>query len=85
MNNYILKKYVSNLTKDKLHTLATNYNIKLNNNEIDKVYTYIKTNYIDYFNNTLSKEKILNDLKQILTSINYQKITNLYLIYKDKI
>ena len=85
MNNYILKKYVSNLTKDKLHTLATNYNIKLNNNEIDQVYTYIKINYIDYLNNTLSKEKILNDLKLILTPINYQKITNLYLIYKDKI
>ena len=85
MNNYILKKYVSNLTKDKLHTLATNYNIKLNNNEIDQVYKYIKINYIDYLNNTLSKEKILNDLKLILTPINYQKITNLYLIYKDKI
>ena len=85
MNNYILKKYVSNLTKNKLHTLATNYNIKLNNNEIDQVYTYIKINYIDYLNNTLSKEKILNDLKLILTPTNYQKTTNLYHIYKDKI
>ena len=85
MNTYIIKKYIKTLTKDKLYNLAINYNIKLNDNETTKVYNYIKNNYQKYFNNNLSKDKILKDLESILTPINYEKLNNLYNIYKDKI
>ena len=85
MNTYIIKKYIKTLTKDKLYNLAINYNIKLNDNETTKIYNYIKNNYQNYFNNILSKDKILKDLETILTPINYKKLNNLYNIYKDKI
>lgn len=85
MNNFILKKYIQNLTKDDIYKLAFKQNIILNSEETQKVYKYIKNNYQKYINNILSSEQILNDSKLILSNNNYNKLLNLYNEYKDKI
>ncbi len=85
MNNYFLKKYIKNLTKNDIYNLALKQNINLNNIELDKIFEYIQNNNQAYFNNKLSKEKILSDCKSILTNNNYIKISKLYNEYKDKI
>ena len=82
MNNYFFKKYLDNLTKNDIDNYLKKQQIILNNNELDKVYNYIKNNNHKYFNNTLSKEKIILDAKTILSKDNFNK---LYDIYKDKI
>ena len=85
MNNYFLKKYLKNLTKNDINTFLKKQKIILNNTELDKIYNYIKNNNYKYFNNTLSKEKIILDAKDILTKDNFNKLYKLYDIYKDKI
>ena len=85
MNTYLMKKYIQNLTQNDIYTLGIKQNIYLNNIELPKVHKYIQTNYQNYFNNKLSKEKIITDAKTILTKNNYEKLSILYDKYKDKI
>ncbi len=85
MNNYIIKKYIKNLSKNDIYNLALKNNINLNQTELDKLYKYIQNNYLNYFNNTLSLEQILYDSKIILETNNYIKLSKLYDEYKDKI
>lgn len=85
MNTLFFKKYIQNLTKNDIQTLATKKNILLNSNELQDTYNYIKNNYQKYFNQEISKETILNDFKKILTNQNYEKIYKLYKEHKDKI
>ena len=85
MNNYIIKKYIKNLSKNDIYNLALKNNINLNQTELDKSYKYIQNNYLNYFNNTLSLEQILYDSKIILETNNYIKLSKLYDEYKDKI
>ncbi len=85
MNNFFLKRYLKNITKEDIYTLAINHNIILKPNEIQKVYDYIKNNYQEYINHNLTNEEILKNSKQILSNTNYNKLVNLYNEYKDKI
>ena len=85
MNNYILKKYLNNISKKDIYNLAQKYQIILNSNELENIYQYIQDNKQDYFNNNLSQEKIIQDAKKILTDNNYKTLYYIYSIYKDKI
>ena len=47
----MVEPYINNLTKKDINTFALNNNIKLNNNELDFIYNFIKTKYKDVLNN----------------------------------
>mgnify|MGYP002619902115 CR=1 FL=1 len=85
MNNYFLKRYLKNISKKEIYTLANKYDIKLNSDEITNIYNYIHSNSNKYFKNDLPIEKIISDTKHILTKSNYNKLIKLYDLYKDKI
>lgn len=85
MNIFLLKKYIKNLNQETLYNLSAKQNIFLDNDELPKAFNYIKENESKYFDNKISKEKILNDSKNILTATNYNKLLKLYDKYKDKI
>ena len=47
----MVEPYINNLTKNDINNFALNNNIKLNNNELDFIYNFIKTRYKDILNN----------------------------------
>ena len=82
LNYILLKEYINKLTIDKLNELATNNNIFLNNRETKILYKYIKERYLDFIKNP---NEIINELKEEITPNNYNKLLNIYNIYKEKI
>ena len=83
MNYFIIKKYISKLTKQNIIDYTRKENITLTNKEIDIIYYYIK-NKSNYFLEGHHQE-ILNELKNKLSSPTYKKIEELYQQYKNKI
>ena len=47
----MVETYINKLTKNDINKFALNNNIKLNNNELDFIYNFIKTKYKDVLNN----------------------------------
>ena len=47
----MVEPYINKMTKDDINNFALNNNIKLNNNELDFIYNFIKTRYKDILNN----------------------------------
>ena len=85
MNIYIIQKYINKMTKQDVYLYALKKGLTLNDNEVDKTYNYIKNHYKEYFSGKLTKEQILNDSEEVFTKENFQKFTNFYNEYKDKI
>ena len=85
MNIYIIQKYINKMTKQDVYFYALKKGLTLNDNEVDKTYNYIKNHYKEYFSGKLTKEQILNDSEEVFTKENFQKFTNFYNEYKDKI
>ena len=83
MNQYIIKKYISKITKQNIIDYANTQNISLTNNEINIIYDYIKNKSNIFLEG--QHEQILKELKQKLTPLTYNKIEQLYQQYKNKI
>lgn len=83
MNQIILKKYISKLTKQNIKNYLNNQNVNINDNELNTIYYYIK-NKSDYFLKGHHQE-ILNELKTKLEKNTYLKINELYNQYKNKL
>lgn len=83
MNIYLIQEYVNRLKKDDITSFALKQGIILDNEEIDIVYNYIKNNYktIIYGN----PKEILQEIKNKVKPLTYNKIENLYIRFKDKI
>lgn len=83
MNKYIIQKYINKLTKQDIINYSSNEKISLSQKEIDIIYEYIKTRYLDFLSG--NQDIILKELKSKLNSKTYQKIEELYQQYKNKI
>ena len=82
MKDKLIKNYINNLKKEDISVFATNNSINLNDTELNTIYNTIKTNYesILYGNH----DKVFNELKDKVSSDNYDKIINLFFEYKKK-
>lgn len=82
MNEFLIKNYISKLTKKEIENFSKNQGIELNNEELEIIEEKIKNNWrtILYGN----PRPILDELKQKLEQPKYQKIENLYKEFKEK-
>lgn len=83
MNIYLIEDYVSRLRKNDVERFALKQGIVLDSDELDIVYEYIKNGYrtIIYGN----PKDILNEIRDKVKPLTYNKIENLYEKFKDKI
>jgi len=83
MNIYLIEEYVNRLKKSDIVFFALKQGIILDSTETDIAYKYIKDNYktIIYGN----PRDILDDIKEKVRPLTYNKIENLYLRFKNKI
>lgn len=82
MNEFLIKNYISKLTLNDIKTFAIKNGIELNEEELKIIEKYIRNDWrtIIYGN----PRPILNELKEKLNQIEYQKIENLYIEFKEK-
>ena len=82
MNEFLIKNYISRLTLNDIDTFAKKNGIELNEKELKLIEEHVKNNWrtILYGN----PRPILDDLKENLDHLQYQKIENLYVEFKHK-
>ena len=82
MNDFLIKQYIDNLTYEDINSFAGANGVTLKNDETEIIYTNIKNNWrtIVYGN----PRGILNDLKEHLEPLTYNKIEELYVTFKNK-
>ena len=83
MNIYLINEYVKRLTKEDIVKFAKSQGIILEVNEVNTIYEYIKKYYKTFIYG--NPRPILDDLKQKVKPMTYQKIETLYTQFKDKI
>ena len=83
MNIYLIEECVNRLKKSDIVFFALKQGIILDSTETDLIYSYIKKDYktIIYGN----PKDILQEIKEKVKPLTYNKIENLYLKFKDKI
>ena len=77
----LIKSYVNKLTKERIDKFAKKHDIILTDSELNYLLELIKNNIDDLLKNDT---KYLSDIKNNISSINYEKIYNLYTHYKEK-
>ena len=83
MNIYLINEYVNRLKVSDITYYAEKQGITLDKDEAKLIYDYIKIDYrtIIYGN----PKDILNEIKFKVKPLTYNKIENLYILFKDKI
>lgn len=83
MNEFLIKQYVNNITIDDIKTFANSYGIVLNELEANIIFKHIKDDWrtVLYGNPRV----LLDDIKNQVEPITYNKIEELYISFKDKI
>jgi len=82
MYKQFINNYLKKLNKNDILVFAHKNNIILNNKELDYVYEVIK-NQSDVLLSDNYNE-IFNQAKNMLSKINYEKIYDLFITYKNK-
>ena len=77
----MIKKYINNLTIDKIKNFLIKNDINLNNEELSFLLELIKTNIDDIL---VNDSKYLDIIKNKFNEENYTKIKNLFLYYKNR-
>lgn len=70
------------MTIDDINRFLEKENMKINSNDINIVYIYIKNNFDEILKDEV---KVLNRIKNDVNSDTYDKILLLYEKYKDKL
>lgn len=83
MNQFFILNYIKKLTKNDIVNFASKQNISLCDDEIDVIYSYIKTRYSDFFAGR-GKELLL-EIKEQVSSSTYLKILEYYQLYLEKV
>ena len=83
MYEILIKKYINKLTLNDINNYAKQNNILLQNNEDKIIYDFIINNWKNiYYSKNIN---IFDNLKKQLSNNTYNKIIELYNIYKEKI
>lgn len=77
----MIKKYINNLTINRIDNFLTKNNINLSNEELSFLLELIKTNIDDIL---VNDSKYLDIIKSKFNEENYIKIKNLFLYYKNR-
>ena len=80
--NYIIEKYISNITINNINDFMIKNNIFLTENELNIFYNIIKNHYQEILQG--NDHKIINYLKNHLDEKNFNKVIILYNEYKEK-
>lgn len=82
MNEFLIKNYISRLTINDIDDFAKKHGIELNEQELRIVEQHIRKDWhtIIYGN----PRSILDNLKTKLNNLQYKKIENLYIDFKNK-
>lgn len=83
MNIHLIEQYVNKMTKDDITKFSLKQGIILEEKELDIIYDYIKKDYKTFIYG--NPRPILDELKQKVKPITYNKIETLYIKYKNKI
>lgn len=83
MNFFLIQKYIQKIAKQDIDTFAKNQGIILENSELEIIYYYIKNRYKEFFKG--DDQKILYEIKNQVKPTTYNKIEELYNIYKNKL
>ena len=83
MNIFLVTEYVKRLRKEDINTFALKQGIILTEDEIDIIFDYIKKDYktLIYGN----PRPLLDEVRQKVRPLTYNKIENLYEQFKDKL
>ena len=76
----IIEPYISKINKSDINTFALKNNIKLNNNELDFIYNFIKTKYKEVLKNPNNFN--FTKYKNNFSNENFIKINGLINRYK---
>ena len=76
----LVEPYINKMTKDDINNFAINNNIRLNNNELDFIFNFIKTKYKDVLTNPNSFN--FTKYKNNFSNENFIKINGLINRYK---
>ena len=82
MNKLFIYDYISRIKKEDIYRFGINQGIKLEEFEIEVLFSYIKNDYKRFFSNPL---EVIDEIKYKVGNNTYEKIWNLYLQYKDMI
>ena len=82
MQEFLIKNYISKLTINDISEFAKKHGIELNEQELKLIEQHIRKDWrtIIYGN----PKPILDSIKTKLKNIQYQKIENLYIEFKQK-
>lgn len=81
MNIYMITEYINKLKKEDINNYAQKQGIKLDKEELDIVYNYIKTNYKNIIYYPI--EKTLSEIKYKVKPLTYSEIEELITKYKN--
>ncbi len=78
---YLIERYISSITKKDIISFAGSNNIYLDDYEVTILYECMHKHYNDFLN---GDESFLEDIKKKFDKEKFNKIYNLYLLYKEK-
>ena len=79
MNRLIIYEYINRLRKEDIVNYCNTKGIRVNNNDLDVVYSYVKNDYKRFFDNPML---VLDEIKGLVSSYTYSEIIKLYEKYK---
>lgn len=82
MNKYFIYEYISRIKKEDIINYSMRLGIKLNNNDLEIIYYYLKNEYRRFFDNP---QEIFEEIKEKISNYTYNVLVDLYNKYKDKI
>ena len=82
MTELLIKQYVSRMTFKDIDDFAKQYGLVLKNNDVEIIYDYIQREWRTFLYG--NPRRILDELKQKLDPLTYNKIEQLYIHFKDK-
>lgn len=82
MTEMLIKQYISRMTFNDIDDFARQYGLVLKKSEIEIIYQYIKYEWRTFLYG--NPRGILNNLKEQLDPLTYNKIEQLYIHFKEK-
>ena len=82
MNRLLIYEYINRLRREDIIKFSNMKGIKLENNELDVIYYYVKKEYKRFFNNPM---EVLSEVKYKVSENTFREIMQLYDKYKTKI